>query len=155
MHICSAVVLSSLHAGFETPCSQKDFFTVCLLLLAATTCCCLLLTGVAHPETLSRVVKPRQGKPSSVIKTFTRTELNSTCHCCICDTSLATLVIVLSFQGDRPENSLTNAPKWPFLTTKSAIERARWLQKAQIPLHVMRICSPVSLSYLDANFESQ
>ena len=35
----------------------------------------LLLKCVAHPWTLKRGVKPRQGKPNSVIKTRTRTEL--------------------------------------------------------------------------------
>ena len=35
----------------------------------------LLLKRVAHPWTLKGGVNPRQGKPSSVIKTRTRTEL--------------------------------------------------------------------------------
>ena len=35
----------------------------------------LLLKRVAHPWTLKGGVKPPQGKPSSVIKTRTRTEL--------------------------------------------------------------------------------
>ena len=42
----------------------------CLLLLLL-----LLLKRAAHPWTLKGGVKPRQGKPSSVIKTRTRTEL--------------------------------------------------------------------------------
>ena len=40
-----------------------------LLLLAA---CCCLLKRVAHPWPLKGGVKPRQGKPSSVIKNQTR-----------------------------------------------------------------------------------
>ena len=43
-----------------------------LLLLAA---CCCLLKRVAQPWPLKGGVKPRQGKPSSVIKTRRRTEL--------------------------------------------------------------------------------
>ena len=44
---------------------------------APAACCCLLLLlkRVAHPWPLKGGVKPRQGKPSSVIKTRTRTEL--------------------------------------------------------------------------------
>ena len=43
-------------------------------------CCCLLLLLLllkrdAHPWPLKGGVKPRQGKPSSAIKTRTRTEL--------------------------------------------------------------------------------
>ena len=45
------------------------------------------------------------------------------------------------------------APKRPFLDTKSAIERARRFEMAQNPVVVMRVCSPVVLSYLDAGFE--
>ena len=45
------------------------------LLLAAAACCLLLLKRVAQPWPLKGGVKPRQGKPSSVIKTRTRTEL--------------------------------------------------------------------------------
>ena len=37
--------------------------------------CCCLLKRVAHPWTLKGGVKPQQGKPSSVIKIRTRTEL--------------------------------------------------------------------------------
>ena len=44
------------------------------LLLAAAAACCLL-KRVAHPWPLKGGVNPRQGKPSSVIKTTTRTEL--------------------------------------------------------------------------------
>ena len=44
----------------------------CLLLLLLLL---LLLKRVAHPWTLKGGVKPRLGKPSSVIKTRTRTEL--------------------------------------------------------------------------------
>ena len=46
-----------------------------LLLLLAAACCCCLLKRVAQPWPLKGRVKPRQGKPSSVIKTRTRTEL--------------------------------------------------------------------------------
>ena len=90
---------------------KRDVVPACLLLLLLA---CLLLNRVAHAETLSRVVKPRQGKPTSVIKPFTRTALGSRCHCCICHTSLATLVIVLSFRDDCPQKSPKNALKWPF-----------------------------------------
>ena len=62
--------------------------------------------------------------------------------------------------GDRPELSGRSsqkqpktAPKRPFLYTKSAIERARRLKNAMKLLVVMRLCSPVVLSYLDAGFE--
>ena len=48
---------------------------------------------------------------------------------------------------------LKTAPKRPFLDTKSAIERARRLETAQNLFVVMRLCSPVALSYLDAGFE--
>ena len=75
MRLCSQVVLSYLDAGFEPLCGRKDFWTArCLLLLllaavaaAAKTCCSSL-----DPK---RGVKPRQGEPSSVIKSRTRTEL--------------------------------------------------------------------------------
>ena len=43
---------------------------MCLLLA-----CCCLLKLVAQPWPLKGGVKPREGKPSSVIKTRTRTEL--------------------------------------------------------------------------------
>ena len=48
---------------------------------------------------------------------------------------------------------LKTALKRPFLDTKSAIERARRPKTAQNLFVVMRICSPVVLSYLDAGFE--
>ena len=74
MRRCSPVVLSYLDAGFEPRCGPKDILIAC--------CCCLLLLllllllkRVAHPWTLKGGVKPQQGKPSSVIKTRTRTEL--------------------------------------------------------------------------------
>ena len=44
-------------------------------------------------------------------------------------------------------------PKRPFLDTKSAIERARRLETAQNLFVVMRLWSPVVLSYLDAGLE--
>ena len=72
MRLGSKVVLSYLDVGFEPRCGRKDFWTACLL--AAAACCCLL-KSVAHPWPLKGCVKPRQGKPSSVIKTRTRTEL--------------------------------------------------------------------------------
>ena len=43
--------------------------------------------------------------------------------------------------------------KQPFLDTTSAIERARRLEMARNLFVVMRICSSVVLSYLDASFE--
>ena len=73
MPFCSPVVLSYLDAGFEPQCGLKDFLSACLLLLLAA--CCYLLKRVAQPWTLKGGVKPRQGKPSSVIKTRTMTEL--------------------------------------------------------------------------------
>ena len=57
--------------------------------------------------------------------------------------------IVLSFQDDRPKT----AQKQPFLDTKSALERARRLKMAGDLFAVMRLGSPVVLSYLDAGFE--
>ena len=39
-----------------------------LLLLLATACCCCLTKRVAQPWPLKGGVKPRQGKPSSVIE---------------------------------------------------------------------------------------
>ena len=57
--------------------------------------------------------------------------------------------IVLGFQDDRPENS----PKGHFLDTKLAIEWGRRLKMQRNLFVVMRICSPVALSYLDAGFE--
>ena len=77
MRLGSPVVLSYLDAGFEQRWGPKDFLTACLLLLLllAAACCLLLLTRVAQPWPLKGGVKPRQGKPSSVIKTPTRTAL--------------------------------------------------------------------------------
>ena len=71
MRLGSPVVLSYLDARSEPRCGRKDFWTACLLLLLLL----LLLKRVAQPWTLKGGVKPRQGKPSSVIKTRTRTEL--------------------------------------------------------------------------------
>ena len=48
---------------------------------------------------------------------------------------------------------LKTAPKRPFLDTKSAMEQARRLQTGQTPSLVMRLCSQVVLSNLDAGFE--
>ena len=53
-------------------CGRKDFLCACCLLLLLLL---LLLKCVAHPWPLKGGVKPRQGKPSSVIKSRTRTEL--------------------------------------------------------------------------------
>ena len=72
MRVCSPVVLCYLDAGFEPRCGGKDFWTFCCLLLLLLV---LLLKRVAHPWPLKGGVKPRRGKPSSVIKTRTRTEL--------------------------------------------------------------------------------
>ena len=41
-----------------------------LLLAAAACCCCCLLKRVAQPWPLKGGVKPRQGKPSSVINMY-------------------------------------------------------------------------------------
>ena len=60
-----------------------------------------------------------------------------------------TLVIVLNFQDDHPENWLKTSSKRPFFDTKSAIERPRRLEIAENWFVMMRICSLVS--YLDAN----
>ena len=73
MPLGSPVVLSYLHAGFEPRCGLKDLLSACLLLAAAAACCLLKrvahpwIKRVAHPGTLKGGVKPRQGKPSSVI----------------------------------------------------------------------------------------
>ena len=68
MRLCSLVVLSYLDTGFEPRCGGKDFWTACCCCLLLLACCCLLLLKrVAHPWTLKGGVKPRQGKPSSVI----------------------------------------------------------------------------------------
>ena len=50
---------------------------------------------------------------------------------------------------------LKTAQKRPFLDTKSAVERARRLKMQRNLVVVMRLCSPVVLSYLDAGFEPQ
>ena len=79
MRLGSPVVLSYLNVGFEPRCGLKDFSA------PAAACCCLLLLlllllllkRVAHPWTLKGGVKPRQGKPSSVIKTRTRSYLDA------------------------------------------------------------------------------
>ena len=78
MRLGSPVVLSYLDAGFDPRCGHKDFWTACyccLLLLLLAACCLLLLKRVAQPWPLKGGLQPRQGKPSSVIKTRTRTEL--------------------------------------------------------------------------------
>ena len=83
MRLGSPVVLSYLDAGFEPQCGQTNDRGVVprtFYAPAAACCCCcycllLLLKRVAQPWTLKGGVKPRQGKPSSVIKTRTRTEL--------------------------------------------------------------------------------
>ena len=67
MRLGSPIVMSHLDAGFEPRCGHKDVSIAC--------CCLLLLKRVAQPWTLKGGVKRRQGKPSSVIKTRTRTEL--------------------------------------------------------------------------------
>ena len=72
MTIRSPVVLSYLDAGFEPRCGLKDFWGACCCLLLLLL---LLLKRVAHHWPLKGGVKPREGKPSSVIKTRTRTEL--------------------------------------------------------------------------------
>ena len=69
----------------------------------------------------------------------------------IANAPLDTPAIVMSFQ----DNVLKRARKRPFLDTKSAIERARRLKTARNVFVVMRVCSPVVLSYLDAGFEPQ
>ena len=50
---------------------------------------------------------------------------------------------------------LNIAKKWAFLDTKSAVKRARRLKMQRNLFVVMRICSLVVLSYLDAGFEPQ
>ena len=47
------------------------------------------------------------------------------------------------------------AQKRPFLDAKLAIERARRPETARNLFVVMRVCSPVVLSYLDAGFEAR
>ena len=68
MRVCSPVVLSYSDAGLEPRCRRKDFLTACCCCLLAA---CCLLKCVAHHWTLRRGVKPRQGKPSSVIRLHT------------------------------------------------------------------------------------
>ena len=48
---------------------------------------------------------------------------------------------------------MKTAPKRPFLDTKSAVERARWLETSQNLFVVLRVGFPVVLSYLDAVFD--
>ena len=62
--------------------------------------------------------------------------------------------------GDCPElsgrsssKSSKTAHKRPFLDTKSAVERAKRLEMQQNLFVVMRLSSPVVLSYFDAGFE--
>ena len=57
--------------------------------------------------------------------------------------------IVLIFQAI----VLKIPPKRPFLDTKSGIERARRFETTQNLFAVMRICSPVVLSNLNARLE--
>ena len=61
--------------------------------------------------------------------------------------------------GDRPKLQEQSFRKLPqnglFLDTKSAIERARRLETARNLFAVMRFCSPVVLSHLDAGFEAR
>ena len=79
MRVCSPVDFNYLDAGFEPRCGRKDFWTACLLSCCCCCyCCCfllLLLKCVAHPWTPKGGVKPLEGKPRSVIKTRTMTEL--------------------------------------------------------------------------------
>ena len=82
-------------------------------LLLAAACSCLL-KRVAQPWPLKGGVKPRQGKPSSVIKTRTRTELgpslayyNNAWEVTVEERPLA-LEICLHGQDDRPEAQLKN-----------------------------------------------
>ena len=49
---------------------------------------------------------------------------------------------------------LKTAQKLPFLDTKSAIERATRLEMIRNVFVVMRVCSQVALSYLDASFSA-
>ena len=68
MHICSAVLLRYLDAGFETQ-RQKDFLCTCLLLLLlllllATCCCCKKVLLTLDPK---KDCKTSTGNPSSVI----------------------------------------------------------------------------------------
>ena len=61
-----------------------------------------------------------------------------------------TLAIALNFQNNRLVGS-----KRPFLDTKSGLERPIQPEIPQYVFVVMRICSLVFLSSLDASFESQ
>ena len=139
MRLCPPVVLSYLHAGFEPGCGGKDFLTACLLAAAA---CCLLLARcllkcVAHPWTLRRGVKPRRGKPSSVIKPRTRMS--------------RVLVFRNALEIPVEERPLAlemclHSPDDPFLDTKSAVERARRVKTARNLFLVMRIGSLIVLN---------
>ena len=70
-----------------------------------------------------------------------------------------TALIRNPYVADQPLSStfrtivLKTAQKGPFLDTKLAIEWARRLETARNWFVVMRLCSPVVLSYLDAGFE--
>ena len=66
---------------------------------------------------------------------------------------LGVAAIVLNFQDDRPENSPKQPENGHFLDTKSAVERAKRLETQRNLFVVMRLGSPVVLSYLDAGFE--
>ena len=48
---------------------------------------------------------------------------------------------------------MKTAPKRPFLDTKSAVERTRWLRTSQNLFLVLRLGSQVVLSHLDAGFD--
>ena len=50
---------------------------------------------------------------------------------------------------------LKTAQKRPFFDPKSAVERARRLKMQRNLFVVMRVCSSIVLSYLDASFEPQ
>ena len=62
---------------------------------------------------------------------------------------LYTPPIALCFHDNRPKKPAQNRR---FLDTKSAIERGRLLKTAQNLFVMMRVCSLVFLSYLDASF---
>ena len=74
MRICFAVILSYFDAGFEERCAQKDFTCVCLLLLLLAAAAAAAAKMCCSPWTLTRVIKPRRGKPSSV-KMVTYTQI--------------------------------------------------------------------------------
>ena len=48
MSISPAVVLSNLHAGFETQCPEKDFLIACLLLAACADWGCIPAIDYLH-----------------------------------------------------------------------------------------------------------